>query len=92
MIKYYTRACNFIYGSRAKFLLKKRMAFSLCGLKNIAFNHIEIIKRKNNQVKSKVIHIKDIKNLNISEKTKIKKDIKKITSKRKNFLHKVNFS
>ena len=25
MIKYYTRACNFIYGSRAKFLLKKSM-------------------------------------------------------------------
>jgi len=92
MIKYYTRACNFIYGSRAKFLLKKRKAYSLCGLKNIAFNYIEIISRKNNQIKSKVIHIKDIKNLKRSEKKKINKDIEKITTKRKNFLYKVNFS
>ena len=71
MIKYYTRACNFIYGSRAKFLLKKRKAYSLCGLKNIAFNYIEIISRKNNQIKSKVIHIKDIKNLKRFEKKKL---------------------
>ena len=92
MIKYYTRACNFIYGNRAKFLLKKKQAFPLCGLKHIAFDNIEIISRKKNQVKSKIINIKDIKNLSKTEKIKIFKDIRKITSKRKNFLSKVNFS
>ena len=42
MKKYYTRACNFYYGSNARSLIKKNLALPLCGNKNIAFDRIEI--------------------------------------------------
>ena len=38
MIKYYTRACNFKYGSIARQLIKNNKALPLCGNKNIAFD------------------------------------------------------
>ena len=66
MIKYYTRACNFYYGINAKLLVKKKLALPLCGNKNIAFDKLEIITRKNNKILSKIINIKAIL------KTKIK--------------------
>ena len=92
MIKYYTRACNFYYGSQAKILIKKKKALQLCGIKNIAFDSIEIFSRNDKKIKSKVIKVKDIKYLKKNEKKKIKKDLKRITSKRKNFLKNINFS
>ena len=46
MRKYYTRACNFYYGTNAKNLIKKKLALPLCGNKNIAFDNIEILSRK----------------------------------------------
>ena len=92
MIKYYTRACNFFYGREAKSLIKTKKALPLCGNKNIAFNKLEIISRNKNKVKSKTINIKDVKLLNRIQILKIKKDLKKITSKRKNFIKNINFS
>jgi len=91
MNKYYTRACNFYYGSNAKSLIKKRLALPLCGNQNIAFDKIEILTRKKNKVISKTIHINKVNNLNFLSKKKIKKDLKKIVSKRKNFLRNINF-
>ena len=58
MTKYYTRACNFYYGTNAKLLIKKRLALPLCGNRNIAFDKVEIFKRKKNKVLSKIISIK----------------------------------
>ena len=92
MIKYYTRACNFYYGKNAKNLIKKKLALSLCGNSNIAFDKVELIKRTNNKIISKVISINKLEKLKISIKRKIKKDLKKIIYKRKNFLKNVNFS
>ena len=46
MQKYYTRPCNFYYGSYARSLVKNRKAFSLAGNPNIAFDQIEILQRK----------------------------------------------
>ena len=92
MIKYYTRACNFYYGKEATFLIKTKKALPLCGNKNIAFNKLEIISRNKKKVKSKTINIKDVKFLRRIQILKIKKDLKKITSKRKNFLKNINFS
>tara|TARA_Y200000002_G_scaffold383094_1_gene403165 strand:+ start:1174 stop:2235 length:1062 start_codon:yes stop_codon:yes gene_type:complete len=92
MIKYYTRACNFKYGSTAKQLIKNNKALPLCGNKNISFDEIEIITRNNNKVFSKKINFKKINSLSTKQKDKIKKDIKKITSKRKNFLKNIDFS
>ena len=92
MIKYYTRACNFYYGKNAKELIKNKLALPLCGNKSIGFDKIEIIKRKNNKIFSKTISIKKIEKLNSASKKIVKKDIKKIVLKRKNFLKNVDFS
>ena len=87
MIKYYTRACNFYYGSTSKDKIKKKLSLPLNGNNLISFDTIEIITRKN----KKKFHISKIKNLNYKIKNKIKKDIKLITKKKKfkglNFLN-----
>ena len=73
MIKYYTRACNFIYGHRANQLIKKKQALPLCGNNYIAFSSIEVFERKNNKIKKKFLDIKKIKKLNKIEKKKFQK-------------------
>ena len=87
MIKYYTRACNFYYGSISKDKIKKKLSLPLNANNLISFDSIEIITRKN----KKIIHINEIKNLSYKIKNKIKKDIKLITKKKKfkglNFLN-----
>ena len=89
MKKYYTRACNFFYGSYSKELIKKKLALPLCGDASISFNKIELFIKENNRVKSKILNIKSINKLPILIKNKINQDIKKIIKKRK-FLRKKN--
>jgi len=79
MIKHYTRACNFYYGSISKEKIKKKLTLPLNGNNLISFDTIEIITRKY----KKKIHIREIKNQNYKIKKKIKKDIKLITKKKK---------
>ena len=85
MIKYYTRACNFYYGSISKEKIKKKLSLPLNGSSFVSFDNIEIITRKY----KRKIHIKEIKNQSNKIKKKIKKDIKLITQKKK--LKKLNF-
>ena len=92
MRKYYTRACNFYHGRVAEKLIRSKNALPLNGKKHLAFDNIEIFIRDKKQVNSKLIHFRDIKKLSKSVKKTINKDLKKITSKRKNFLKHVNFS
>ena len=91
MKKYYTRACNFYYGSTSKKLIKKKLTLPLCANENISFKEIEIITRNNGKVTSKIVNIKQIDSLTPNIKKKIKSDIRKIISKRKNFNKKINF-
>ena len=70
MTKYYTRACNFYYGTNAKFLIKKKLALPLCGNQNIAFDKLEVISRNNKKVLSRIINLKQINNLSTSTKKK----------------------
>ena len=91
MIKYYTRACNFFYGLKAKQSIRKKEALPLCGNKLIAFDKIEIFTRNRNQVSKKIINLKQIKFLKPAIRIKVSKDIKKIISKRKNFVKNLNF-
>ncbi len=87
MRKYYTRPCNFYYGDYAKKLIKKKKALSLAGNPNIAFNHIEIFKRRAKGIAESKIHIiNEIKFFNKKKFKIIKDDLKKITLKRKNIL------
>ena len=92
MNKYYTRACNFYYGVNAKRLIKKKLALPLCGNINIAFDKLEIFTRKKNRISSKFIHFKNINSLSSFCKKKVQMDLKKIISKRKNFLKNINFT
>ena len=66
MNKYYTKACNFYYGTTSKTYIKKKKSIPLNGYNDISFDKIEIINRK----KSKIINLKDISKLN--NKLKIK--------------------
>ena len=79
MIKYYTRACNFYYGSESKEKIKKKLSIPLNQNNLISFDTIEIITRKH----KKKIHIKEINNQNTELKKKIKEDIKLIGKKKK---------
>ena len=66
MKKYYTRVCNFYYGSYSRNLIKKKKALPLNGNLDVAFDHIEVLSRDS----SKLINIKDIKKLPIKLKKK----------------------
>ena len=81
MQRYYTRACNFYFGNQSKILVNKKKTIPLHQIKEISFDHIEIITRKS----KKKISINQIKYLPNDLKKKIYLDIKKIKSKKKNF-------
>jgi len=85
MQKYYTRACNFFYGSNSKKLVKKKLSLPLCGNNLISFNQIEIFTRKKKKISTKILNIKNIKKLPLIIKKKVLEDIKKISSRRKFF-------
>ena len=81
MKKYYTRACNFVYGKSSIKLIKKKKNLPLNGNKKISFGQIEILTRTS----IKIIDLKDIKKLPKSLKEKVDKDLKVIIKKNKNF-------
>jgi dihydropteroate synthase len=92
MRNYYTRACNFYHGRAARRLIKLNKAFPLNGKKNIAFDQLEIFSREKRKVKTRLIHIKEINTLNKNIEKIVKYDLKKIISKRRNFLKNINFN
>ena len=71
MKKYYTRACNFVYGKSSIELVRKKKNLPLNGNKKISFGQIEILTRTS----IKKIDLKDIKKLPKLLKKKINKDI-----------------
>tara|TARA_B100001109_G_scaffold193312_1_gene159853 strand:- start:119 stop:505 length:387 start_codon:yes stop_codon:yes gene_type:complete len=81
MQRHYTKACNFYYGNQSKILVNKRKSIPLHQIKEISFDHVEIITRKS----KKKISINQIKQLPKNLKKKINSDIKKIKSKKINF-------
>ena len=82
MKKYYTRPCNFFYGSNSKQLVKKKLSLPLCCDRSISFNKIEIFIRNKKKVNSKILDIKNINQLPMIMKKKVSKDIELITAKR----------
>ena len=78
MIKYYTRACNFYYGSISKEKIKKKLSIPLHGNKLISFDTIEIISRKN----IKRINVKKLNKLQPKIKKKAQYDIKQVSKKK----------
>ncbi len=92
MRKYYTRACNFYHGRIARSLIRSKKALPLNGKKDLAFDSIEIFIRYGRKIKTNLIHFKNIPKLRKNIKNVVKKDLFKITKKRKNFLKHVDFS
>ena len=86
MKKYYTRACNFVYGKSSVKLVNQKKNLPLNGIKEISFSQIEIISRDS----KKIINIKHIKKLSKSLREKIDKDLKIIVKRNNNFA-KLNF-
>ncbi len=78
MIKYYTRACNFYYGSISKEKIKKKLSIPLHGNELISFDTIEIISRKN----IKRINVKKLNKLQPKIKKKAQYDIKQVSKKK----------
>ena len=86
MKKYYTRACNFFYGSNSSGKVRKKISLPLNGNNLISFDSIEILSKG----QSKILNIRKIKFLNKDLKKKIEKDLREITKKRS--FKKLNFS
>ena len=86
MKSYYTRACNFYYGSESKQLVNKKKSHPLNGNKDISFDHIEIISRNS----KKRIPLSKINDLSKLLKKQIISDLKKVKLKKKNFAN-LNF-
>ena len=86
MNKYYTRACNFYYGTVSKKNIKSKKSVPLNGCTEISFDKIEIINRK----KTKIINVKDINILPVKLRKKVIRDLKNI--KKKKSLKKLNLS
>ena len=79
MQKYYTKVCNFYYGSDSKIKVKKKLSLPLNGNNFISFDSLEILSRNS----KKKIHIKEIKKQSKKLRKKIYFDLKKITKKKK---------
>ena len=88
MVKYYTRACNFYYGSQSRELVKKKQTLPLNGNNNISFNQVEIFSKNQKKISSKIISLKKLELLSKNIKYKVLKDLKNITTKKKLFNHK----
>jgi dihydropteroate synthase len=87
MKKYYTRACNFVYGKSSIKLVSKKKNLPLNGNRELSFSQIEIITRDSRNI----IDLRDIKKLPKLLRKKIDKDLKIITKKNKNFSN-LNFN
>ena len=83
MPRYYTRVCNFYYGSQSKLLVKEKKTLPLNGNKKISFDEIEIISRKS----KKKLSIKKIDSLPSQVKKIVKDNLKLIQRKKKNFIN-----
>ena len=81
MPRYYTRACNFYYGTKSKIFVKKKKSLPLNGNHELSFDKVEVISRKT----KKVISVNKIGNLPTEIKKKVKQDINIITKNKKKF-------
>ena len=87
MKKYYTRACNFVYGKLSLKLVREKKNLPLNGNKKFSFSQVEIITRDS----KRIINLNDIKKLPKLLRKKIDNDLKIIIKRNNNFSN-LNFS
>ena len=79
MEKYYTRACNFYYGSNSKKKITQKISLPLNGNNLISFDCVELLTRKS----KRIININEINKLPKNIKKKVILDLKKIVKIKK---------
>ena len=81
----YIRPTNIVYGQKANYFIQNGTAKSLCGLENLGFLSVEILKRQSDSNIVEEYSVQEIENLEF--KNEIQSDLDKITFKRNNILN-----
>lgn len=84
----YIRPTNIVFGQKANYFIEAGTAKSLCGLEDVGFLSVEILKRKSDGNTVKEYSVLELERLDF--KDKIQSDLNKITSKRNNIFN-LNF-
>ena len=84
----YIRPTNIVFGQKANYFIEAGTAKSLCGLEDVGFLSVEILKRKSDGNKVEEYSVLELERLDF--KDKIQSDLNKITSKRNNIFN-LNF-
>ena len=85
----YIRPTNIVFGQKANYFIEAGTAKSLCGLEDVGFLSVEILKRKSDgNTVEEYYSVLELERLDF--KDKIQSDLNKITSKRNNIFN-LNF-
>ena len=81
----YIRPTNIVFGQKANYFIQAGTAKSLCGLEDVGFLSVEILKRKSEGNTVEEYSILELERLDF--KDEIQSDLNKITSKRNNIFN-----
>ena len=81
----YIRPTNIVFGQKANYFIQEKSAKSLCGLENVGFLSLEILKRQSDGNTVEEYSVLEIEKLDF--KNEIEDDLNNITSKRKNIFN-----
>ena len=84
----YIRPTNIVFGQKANYFIEAGTAKSLCGLEDVGFLSVEILKRKSDGNTVEEYSVLELERLDF--KDEIQSDLNKITSKRNNIFN-LNF-
>ena len=84
----YIRPTNIVFGQKANYFIQAGTAKSLCGLEDVGFLSVEILKRKSDGNTVEEYSVLELERLDY--KDEIQSDLNKITSKRNNIFN-LNF-
>ena len=84
----YIRPTNIIFGQKANYFIQAGTAKSLCGLEDVGFLSVEILKRKSDGNKVEEYSVLELERLDFRDE--IQSDLNKIVSKRNNIFN-LNF-
>ena len=84
----YIRPTNIVFGQKANYFIQAGTAKSLCGLEDVGFLSVEILKRQTNGNTVEEYSVLELEGLDF--RNEIESDLNKITSKRNN-IYNLNF-
>lgn len=84
----YIRPTNIVFGQKANYFVQAGTAKSLCGLEDVGFLSVEILKRKSDGNTVEEYSVLELERLDFNDE--IQSDLNKITSKRNNIFN-LNF-